>query len=367
MRAGPSSIGECVRFVEDRPLISADLLLLNSISVNLTHYNKEKFMSTTPGLLEYMAQKPRATETQIGSKDSRGIDLTRRSYVRSLAAVAAATTGAAMVGTAAAADYETITISAGEDRTIHVDDGETFENTLIDCTASGARVTIAAHATDWTIRNVAIEGNLDVGRPAAVFGLSDVENGTSTFENVYLGDGSTNAGDATSETGIWVSPEHNGHLDISRVNVQEFPDNGIYASAPAGAGGGTVHIDRCFAANNYVSNFRIGSEGSAVTNSSVYLDDDGYDGRGIWVWSPGPCEIENCQLEMDGRHYAIHAGANGNGSTAVVADTDYDTGFHGGVEERFGSRLELDDVGTDPEPFVPDGVPTSPEDAAGGD
>ena len=316
-----------------------------------------------------MAQKPRATETRIDSTDLRNGGLTRRSYVRSLAAVAAVTTGAAAVGTAGAdEDYETITISAGEDRTIHVEDGETFENKLIDCTASGARVTIAAHATDWTIRNVAIEGTLDVGRPAAVFGLSDVGSGSSTFENVYLGDGSENAGNATAETGVWVSPEHNGHIDIERVNVQAFPDNGIYASAPAGAGGGTIHIDSCFAANCHVSHYRIGSEGSKVTNSSVLLDENGYDGRGIWVWSPGPCEIEDCQLEMNGRHHAIHAGANGAGSTAIVADTDFDTGFHGGIEERFGSTLELnDDVGTDPEPYVPEGVPTSPEEAAAGD
>lgn len=314
-----------------------------------------------------MAQNPRTTETDSLSTDGRNSLLTRRSYVRSIAAAAVATSAGAAATTASADDgVERITIDNGEDRTIHVDSGETFENKIIDCTASNARATVAAHGTDWTIRNVGIEGELDVGAPGAVFGISDTGNGSSTFENVYIGDGSSNAGQATAETAIWVSPEHNGHIDFERVNVQGFPDNGIYASAPGGAGNGTIHIDHCFAANNRVANFRIGSEGSAVTNSCVLNDGNGYDGRGIWVWAPGPCEVDNCQLEMNGNHYSIRAGANGNGSTAVVSETDYDTEFHGGINED-GSTVELDDsVDTNPEAFIPDGVPTSPDEAASG-
>ncbi|WP_255171676.1 hypothetical protein [Natrononativus amylolyticus] len=321
-----------------------------------------------------MAQNPRTTEATSSSTTDRNKRLTRRSYVRSLAAVATATmaTGATTAvtaddGTGSSESYDTIEVSAGEDRTITVESGETFENVLIDCTAEGARATVAAHGTDWTIRNVAIEGQFDVGAPGAAFGVSDTGGGSSTVENVYLADGSVKGGAATAETGIWVSPDHSGHIDFERINVQGFPDNGIYASAPGGAGGGTVHIDSCFAANCYVSHYRIGSAGSKVTNSSVLLDDDGYDGRGIWVWAPGTCEIEGCQLEMNGQHYAISAGANGNGTTAEVTETDYDTGFHSGIKERDGSNVELaSDVGTDPEAFVPSGVPTTPEDAASG-
>ncbi|GAB3036040.1 hypothetical protein [Natronobiforma cellulositropha] len=316
-----------------------------------------------------MAQNPRITEQDCHSNADTSARLTRRSYVRSLAAAATVATSGALVGTAAADDgYDVITVSSGEDRTIHVEDGETFENVLIDCTAPNARVTIAAHATDWTIRNVAVHGELDVGRPATVFGISDREGGTSTFENVYLGDGSTNAGNATAETGIWVSPEHSGHIDMRHVNVQGFPDNGVYASAPGGGAGGTIHIDECFAANNYVANFRIGSEGSKVTNSSVLVDGDGYDGRGIWVWAPGPCEIENCQLELNGANFSIDAGAASGGSTAVVSATEYDTGFNGGIGESHGATAQLDgDCGTAPSAEIPDGVPTSAEAAASGD
>lgn len=292
---------------------------------------------------------------------SRKDGLTRRSYVRSLAAVALATP--AVAGTAAGAEADRITIDPGEDRTIEIGDGETFENRIVDCTAEGARATISAMGTGWTIRNVAIEGELDVGDPGAVFGVADTGGGESAIENVYMGDGSTDAGGDTAETAIWVAPDHSGHLDVRGVNVQNFPDNGIYASAPAGAGGGTVHIDRCFAANCRVAHYRIGSAGSRVTNSSVLLDEEGYDGRGVWVWSPGPCEIENCQLETNGNHYAIRAGANGGGSEVTVTDTAYDDGFHGGINED-GGTVSLDSgVETGAEAVVPDGVPTSPDDA----
>ena len=317
-----------------------------------------------------MAKKSPTTDVE-SSTSTRNSVLPRRSYLRSIATAAVAT-AAVGAGTGAVAadgdDYETVTLDAGEDLLVTLEDGETLENVLYDCTAEGARVTIAAHATDWTVRNVGIKGEFDNGAPDAAFGISDVGGGSSTIENVYVADGAVHGSQAVGETAFWVAPDHNGHIDFKRVNVQNFPDNGIYASAPAGAGGGTIHIDECFAANNYVSNFRIGSEGSAVTNSNVYVDRDGYGGRGIWVWSPGTCEIENCQLELNGHNYAIDAGANGNGTTVEVEETDYSTDFHGGVNETAGSTVHLgDDVGTDPDPVIPDGVPETPEEAAAGE
>ncbi len=309
-----------------------------------------------------MSQNPRTTNTEPPSRSSRHAALSRRAYVTSLGALVAA---GSVATTVAADDYETITLSSGENRVIEVDSGETFENVLVDCSAPNARVSITAYGTDWTIRNVAIDGELDVGQPGAIFGIADTAGGSSTIKNVYLGDGSTNAGAATAETGMWVSPEHSGHLDISRVNVQAFPDNGIYASAPGGAGGGTVHIDSCYAANCHVAHYRIGSAGSQVTNSSVLLDNDGYDGRGIWAWSPGPVEIEDCQLEMNGRHYGVDAGGSSGGTTVEVADTEYDTGFHGGIEDSSSTVTLAEDVGTDPSAFVPEGVPERASDAVG--
>jgi len=315
-----------------------------------------------------MAKKSLDTDRE-SSSTHRNTGLTRRGYVRSAAGVALAATALGSVGTATALEaYDTVTLETGEDRLVTLEAGETLENVLFDCTAEGARVTIAAHATDWTIRNVGIEGEFDVGAPDAAFGLSDVEGGESVVENVYLGDGAVHGSQATGETGFWVAPDHDGHIDFYNVNIQGFPDNGIYASAPAGAGGGTIAIDECYAANNDISNFRIGSEGSSVTNSSVLVEDGDYGGRGIWVWSPGTCDVEDCQLDLNGHNYAIHAGANGAGTTVNVSDTDYSTDFHGGITEVAGSTVELeDDVDTDPDPVIPDGVPESASEAAAGE
>ncbi|RQH00368.1 hypothetical protein [Natrarchaeobius oligotrophus] len=311
-----------------------------------------------------MAQNPRTSETDTSPTTGRNSGLSRRNYVRSLAAVATAATSLGAAGTVAAADdYEVI---EAQNQTITVESGETWENKLIDMT-TGQDVVVTAHGSDWTIRNVGFEGENTSGAGSATFGISDA-GGSSTVENVYLGDGSDSRNGSSSghgQTAFWVDPDHAGHVDFRNVNVQGFADNAIYASAPGNAGGGTIHVDRCFAANCYVSHFRLATEGSKVTNSCVYVDEDDYDGRGIWAWAPGTVEVENCQLEMNGRNVAIDAGANGQATTVVVRDTDYDDAA--GIGEHDGSSVQLeDDVGTDPEAYVPSGVPTSAEEAAAG-
>lgn len=311
-----------------------------------------------------MAQNPRTSETETPPTAGRNSGLTRRSYVRSLAAVATATTAAGTVGTAAGQDdYEVI---RAENQTITIESGETWENKLVDMT-TGGDIVITAHGSDWTIRNVGFEGENTSGTGSATFGISDA-GGTSTIENVYLGDGAAKGNanpNGHGQTAFWVDPDHAGHIDFHNVNIQKFADNAIYASAPGNAGGGTIHVDNSFAANCYVSHFRLATEGSKVTNSCVYVDDAGYEGRGIWAWAPGTIEVENCQLEMNGHNTAIDAGANGKATTVVVRETDYDDAA--GIAEHAGSTVQLEDgVGTDPEAYVPDGVPTSAEDAARG-
>ncbi|OAQ54445.1 hypothetical protein HTG_02535 [Natrinema mahii] len=313
-----------------------------------------------------MAQNPRTSETESMPTTGHNSGLTRRNYVRSLAAVATATTALGGVGAAAAEDdYEVI---EAQGQTITLEEGETWENKLIDMT-TGQDIVVTAHSSDWTIRNVGFKGENTSGTGSATFGISDTGNGTSTVENVYLGDGASTGNtnpNGHGQTAFWVAPDHNGHIDFENVNIQNFSDNAIYGSAPGNKGGGTIHIDSSFAANCYVSHFRLGTEGSKVTNSSVYVDEsNGYVGRGIWAWAPGTVEVEGCQIEMNGQNTAIDAGANGNPTEVVVADSEYDE--KAGVAEHAGSTVELGDgVGTDPEAVIPSGVPTSPEEAASG-
>ncbi|WP_049923638.1 hypothetical protein [Halopiger djelfimassiliensis] len=311
-----------------------------------------------------MAQNPRTSETDSSPTTGRNTELTRRNYVRSFAAVAAAATSLGAAGTVAAQDdYEVIEAA---NQTVQISSGETFENKLIDMT-TGQDIIITASGSDWTIRNVGFKGENTSGTGSATFGIYDT-GGSSTVENVYLGDGSDSRNGSSSghgQTAFWVNPDHSGHIDFRNVNIQNFADNAIYASAPGTGGGGTIHIDRSFAANCYVSHFRLATEGSKVTNSSVYIDDEGYQGRGIWAWAPGTIEVDNCQLEMNGQNVAIDAGANGSATEVVVTETDYDE--QAGIQEHAGSTVQLgDSVGTDPEAFIPSGVPTSPEEAASG-
>ncbi|WP_255171675.1 hypothetical protein [Natrononativus amylolyticus] len=317
-----------------------------------------------------MAREPsvqkdeRGADTDDETAEFRGNDglLHRRSYLKIAGVATAGALGTAAAGTAAAAEYDVIEVDPGERRVINVGDGETFENALIDVTANGADVTIAAHGTNWAVRNVGIRGRVPGNE--AVFGVSDTGGGSSAIENVYIGDGAEDG--HRMGLGIWVSPEHSGHIDISRVNIQEMGDNSFYCSAPGGAGGGTVHIDRCYSANSWVSHFRL-SEG-AVTNSTAVNDERRDDGRGVWAWGPGPIEVRNCNLDMNGRHYSIVAGANNRGTTVNVTDTQYDTGFNGGTRATDGSDINLGDGnGTSPEDVVPEGCPTSPEAAASGE
>ncbi|WP_254524312.1 hypothetical protein [Natrinema caseinilyticum] len=313
-----------------------------------------------------MAQNPRTSETDSTPTTGRNTKFTRRNYVRSLAAVATATTALGGAGSVSAQDdYEVI---EAQGQTITIDAGETWENKLVDMT-TGQDIVITAHSSDWTIRNIGFKGENTSATGTATFGISDTAGGTCTVENVYLGDGSSTGNsnpNGHGQTAFWVAPDHSGHIDITNVNIQNFADNAIYGSAPGTNGGGTIHIDSSFAANCYVSHFRLATEGSKVTNSSVYVDgSDGYVGRGIWGWAPGTIEVEDCQIEMNGQNSAIVAGANGKPTELVVKNSDYDE--KAGIAEHAGSNVQLGEkVGTNPEAFIPEGVPRSPKRAASG-
>ena len=290
----------------------------------------------------------------------------RRDVLKTTAAAAVAAGG--LSGSASANDYEVI---PAQGQTIDIGWGETWENKLIDF-STGNRITITAHSSNWTIRNIGFQGyNSDAGK-YAIFGLSDQGGNTSVFENVYMGDGGA-AGDG-GETGnghgitaVWVSPQHSGHIDFQNCNFQGWYDNAVYASAPGGSGGGTIHIDNCYAANCHVSHYRVATNGSQVTNSVVRCDNEFYDGRGVWAWSPGPIPVDNCVLDMNGNHYSFVAGAWSGGSDINVTNTSWDNGFWGGYTTDGGGSVNFQwGNDTNPSAYVPDGVPTSAVEAAGG-
>lgn len=222
--------------------------------------------------------------------DSKRSPLSRRSFLGSAAAAAAA--GVVGASSATAAEYDTITVSSGSTRTISVGSGETFENKLIDITASGASVSIHAKANDWTIRNVGIVGQQSSDVTMLSPSVPDASS-KGVVRNVYMGDGGSSGGGV----GCWVdatgSDAHRGTLVFDNFHVAGFADNGLYASGPGTQlgpdEGGEVHIRNSFAHNNNISNFRIGTNGSTIENSVALVDGNvtphvnGINGRGIWV------------------------------------------------------------------------------------
>ena len=314
-----------------------------------------------------MAREPSVQEDdRTATSHDRDVDsdgtsglLHRRAYLTLAGTAAAGTALGAATGAVAAESYDVVEVPAGEREVVRVGSGETFENVLFDITASGAAVTIAAYGTGWSLRNIGIKGRYSANQ--AVIGAADTGGGSSTIENVYIGDGAE-AGHRVG-LGIWVSPDHNGHLDIERVNIQEMGDNSFYCSAPGGQG--TVDIRNCYSANSWVSHFRLAR--GTVENCVALNDERHQDGRGVWAWAPGTVEVSGCDLEMNGRHYAIVAGANTPGAVVTVEDTQWDDSFNGGYRDNNGQIQWGSGNGNSPDGSrVPEGCPTTPEEAAAG-
>ena len=296
--------------------------------------------------------EPTAQERASSETDSSDSTLlNRRSYLKTAGAAAAAAVGIAGAVPVAADEYDVVELSANERHVVRLGDGDIVENVLFDQRANNAQVVFNARATNWTIRNVGVVGR-HKGRGAYI-GCCDNGGGTSRIENVYLGDGALNQ--HRVGLGIWVAPDHSGHLDIERVNIQEMGDNSFYCSAPASSGGGTVSIDRCYSRDSWVSHYRLPD--GEVTNSVAVNTAAHRDGRGVWAW--GNAEVRNCHLQMNGRHNAFVAG---DGASIDVWDTEWDNGRAGR------GRITLHgENGRNPEDFVPDGCPSSAEMAASGE
>ena len=313
-----------------------------------------------------MAREPSETGVSSESDDSRaragrhnGI-LNRRSYLKLAGTAAAGLAASAAVGTAAASEgYEVIEIPANTHDTIFVRSGETFENKIIDVSAEGAQCSInSRNETNWTSRNIGFRGLADGG---AFFGVSDTGGGTSRMENIYIGDGTVPG--HRSGLGIFVGGEHNGTIEMDRIYIEGMGDNSFYCSS---ATDGEVHISNCYSKNSWVTHYRL-THGS-VTNcvgvtdqSPRSRDSPNHEGRAVWTWEPGEVEVRDCHFVNEGRFPTYVTQQN---AVTNVYDTQHTgsrlTGGDGTTNLRSGN-------GSSPRDFVPEGCPTSPEEAASGD
>ncbi|GAB3036088.1 hypothetical protein [Natronobiforma cellulositropha] len=288
--------------------------------------------------------------------------LNRRAYLGLTAGAVAGVIGASGVATARDAGYELIEVPAGTHEVIHVEDGETFENVLFDQTANNASVSLVAHGTNWTVRNVAWRG--EFSHQSRALTCSDRGGNTSRVENVYIGDGVDDSVGAARhpQLGIWVAPEHSGRLEFDGVYVEGANDNAFYASAPgtnANGQRGTVHFTNCYAKDNWVSGFRLA--GGTVENC-VAVNTGRNDGRPLWVW-PGrdglEVEVRDSHFISGNYAHGYDFGQSGQTTHAAVVDSHYapadSSRFQGNVQ------LEEENVGHEPRDFVPEGCPDSPD------
>ncbi|EFW93137.1 hypothetical protein ZOD2009_04717 [Haladaptatus paucihalophilus DX253] len=307
--------------------------------------------------------------THERTETSEKFERNRRSFLKAAGATVTSAVGLSVAGgRVSASEYETITVPAGQTKSITVGDGQTFENKLIDQSAPGAAATIRASGSGWTIRNVGFKG----GCGATNFGFFSIipsvsSGGTGTIENVYMGDGAeTNSANEAQPGGLWVDANtpHEGELMLRNVNIQKYANNGLYGSGPGaahGAGsGGPVKVEGCYCANNDIANVRLGTPGSYVKNTVIEDNGapvhhpNGPNKRGIWGWYV-PITVKNCDVNV----------------------TEYDAvngGFHGGEVEVKNSRVKgptsgnvaTKNVGGKPKTKVPKKVPRTAKQAANG-
>jgi len=198
-------------------------------------------------------------------------------------------------------EYQLVEIPQNGHLDVTVDDSDTLSDLLIDISATGATFHIDANGSDWEIKNVGVTGVWDVvseGHEQAIAASVD-DGGTGLIDGFYFGDGVV---DDTypGVTGIYVRRTHAGSLRINNVNIQETPNNAIYASTPGypednaldrpAGGQGVVEITNSFARGCLAAHFRLGTDGSFVRNSVAVGGD-----RGVWARF-NRTEVIDCDL-----------------------------------------------------------------------
>lgn len=210
----------------------------------------------------------------------------------------------------------------------------------------------------WSLRNIG------VGSPTSNGSYAIAAQGTGIIEHCYLGEGSS------SDTGIFVHPNHGGTILIRFCYLSGFHDNGIYGSAPGNGpshtipgNGGTVIVENCYLEGNEIANLRLGTTGSGAKNTVMH-NPASRGNRTFWGYYESPV-LQNC--DMGGR---IVAGedAHPKGREVSVTLNNCRWNGQGGVSTAGSSSVAGADEAQSRQPnFAPPGrVPTSPQAAAQG-
>lgn len=167
-----------------------------------------------------------------------------------------------------------------------------FEGFTLDHTGDDVHPTVGFTAfDDLVVRDVTKVGYHDGTNTAFGFDISDPD-GSGLVENLTMADGSVPEAVAT-----YVDTA--GELTFRNCHIEGFGNNGLYASLSDGP----VHVEGGIYRNNDISQIRLGSPGSSVTNATVAVDDprpSDQNMRGIRISDgPGPVSIDACDIHME--------------------------------------------------------------------
>lgn len=170
----------------------------------------------------------------------------------------------------------------------------------------GGRVQVISNG-DFTVRDIETVGRYPDDTTAFRFDVRSSEGTGLVDRLVAERTRQTNR----SVTGLYVGHQHSGELTFRDCRVAWFPDNGLYASAPGGAGGeidgagdGPVHVEGGVYRNNNVANVRLGSTGSTARGVTIEVDevpphrDDVVNARGLRLRGQRDQIIENCDIRI---------------------------------------------------------------------
>ncbi len=252
---------------------------------------------------------------------------------------------------------EDYTIREARGQTVHLRDGETYENVIWDLT-TGDDVTInTIGVKDWTIRNVGFYGHYH-GGSYALMTLGTREGDTGRVENVYIGDGASEEGTThrpTAPSAVLVE-EHKGHIEFTDCNIQGFPEAGV--SAPSQSG--TCSWENCYIGNNGIVSVRADNNGElrdcVLFNDETSYGDENVSPSGTLVsaFEPGGMEI-----------YNTHLAAGSNEALSSDADAEGNIMHSGELSGAIYGPFEIADVvGGNPVRERPEEVPKSAIEAA---
>ena len=168
------------------------------------------------------------------------------------------------------------------------------------------------------VRDILKRGPQDGGNKAFGFRVTEAD-GSGLIENVRAPDGDV-GGDSV---GMYVNTT--GPLTVRDCRLEEFGNNGLYASGSSGP----VRVEGGFYRNNDVTSIRLSSPGSYVKSTDIVVEDPAKDDgnyRGVRVSDgPGPVTIEDVDIDL----------RSGQGSGGVVC------AYSGGSFDLRNSRIHV--------------------------